>query len=42
MIDRLTGPDGAIEERSLFAAAFEAIFISFCEPTSPFADLTQY
>jgi AcrR family transcriptional regulator len=45
MIDRPTGPDGAIEEWSLFAVAFEALFIGFCEPmdpTTPFADLTRY
>ncbi len=45
MIDRPTGPGGTIEKWSLFAMAFEALFIGFREPidpTTPFADLTAY
>ncbi len=45
MIERPTGPGEATEEWSLFAVAFEAVFIGMCEPidpTTPFADFTGY
>ena len=45
MVDRATGPDGAIEQWSLFAIAFENLFVTMCEPRdarNPFADLAQY
>jgi len=45
MVDRATGPGGAIEEWSLFAIAFENLFVTMCEPRNPenpFADLAVY
>jgi len=45
MIDRPTGPDGVIEQWSLFAIAFEKLFVAICEPRNPenpFADLATY
>ena len=35
MIERPTGPGEATEEWSLFAVAFEAVFIGMCEPIDP-------
>lgn len=45
MIDRPTGPDGALEPWTLFAIAFEAMFVGMFEPEdpeNPFADLTRF
>lgn len=44
-VERPTGPDGALESWTLFAIAFEAMFVGMFEPDDPddpFADLTRY
>lgn len=44
-VERSTGPDGTPESWTLFAIAFEAMFIGMFEPDDPhdpFADLTAY
>ena len=45
MIDRGTGPGGRAESWTLFAIAFESLFIGMFEPknlSEPFADLVRY
>lgn len=45
MIDRPTGPDGSAEQWTLYAIAFEAMFMGMFEPedlANPFADLHTY
>lgn len=45
MIERPTGPDGSLQQWSLFAIAFEALFVGMCEPQNPadpVADLLRY
>ncbi len=45
MIERPTAPGGTIEEWSLFAVSFEALFMGMCQPRNietPFADLDRY
>lgn len=45
MIQRATGPGGEMQEWSLFAVSFEAMFMGMCEPNNPdepFADLLRY
>ena len=45
MIDRPTGEDGALEPWTLFAIAFESLFVGMFEPRNPadpYADLLHY
>lgn len=45
IVERATGPGGATEQWSLFAIAFEKLFVTICAPRNgenPFADLGAY